>query len=669
MKLRTAIPDQSVRAYTALDFQVPDHTFVHDTGATLAYAATLADGTALAAPDDDTNTHWLKFDADTRTFSGTPRGDDVGTLSVTVTARDAAVTNGSTATSEFTLTVLERLAYGAAPALTGVKLVGNTGQTLQGPSCDSKSNDCGQGFTTGGQEGDPGYRLTGVTVRTASLGIDEAITDGTTTSANLFSADANGRPTGDSLGSFTIPATTGAGLHTFTPTGGTIKLAADTRYVFVMDRSKATTQGNTGYRQTTSTLQDAGGEAGWDIDGNAVSRGAAATSAFGTGTNPLHIEIHGYWEPAETQTEGAVTRDAVPLKVTHPNTDATFPADPTNATAQPGPGQGEITVRWEWSKGSRADLGWWNVGCFRDDPNANTANDPLLDKTARSYTCTGLDVGAEYEVALRARRTDAGEASRLAASVRTLAHYTVSNEAPKISLVRVVSKPTADVTPRDGVHDTYMSEGRILVDLEFDRVVEVDNKGAAANVSVNLDLGADDSDMTNSRRSVPLEAVLHGGRTLRFAYTVQSADRDADGIWLQTKSATDETVLFLANGATIQAADTGHAAVLRYGGLPTAGGQLQGAERARVDGSDPTTTGPRPVSASIRGNELKVFFDKGIRINAAQNLVWNMAVQSTDVHGGERTAYQHPTNARPGALNGELVLTLGQAWGPATRLR
>src|SRR5262252_5766020 len=45
-----------------------------DTGDSLAYTATAADGSALPA--------WLSFNAATRTFSGTPAAGNVGTLAV-----------------------------------------------------------------------------------------------------------------------------------------------------------------------------------------------------------------------------------------------------------------------------------------------------------------------------------------------------------------------------------------------------------------------------------------------------------------------------------------------------------------------------------------------------------------------------------------------------------
>ena len=84
----TAIPDQTATAGTAFSYAFPDTTFNDaDTGQTLSYMATKADGTALPT--------WLAFTAGTRTFVGTPAASDVGTVSVKVTASDG---NGVQAT-------------------------------------------------------------------------------------------------------------------------------------------------------------------------------------------------------------------------------------------------------------------------------------------------------------------------------------------------------------------------------------------------------------------------------------------------------------------------------------------------------------------------------------------------------------------------------------------
>ncbi|MBX5015725.1 DUF4082 domain-containing protein [Rhizobium lentis] len=70
---------QNATVGSAFSFTLPSTTFTDvDSGETLAYAATAADGTALPS--------WLTFNASTRTFSGTPT--TAGTYGVRVTATD-----------------------------------------------------------------------------------------------------------------------------------------------------------------------------------------------------------------------------------------------------------------------------------------------------------------------------------------------------------------------------------------------------------------------------------------------------------------------------------------------------------------------------------------------------------------------------------------------------
>ncbi len=79
-----------------LQMTVDAGTFVDpDAGDTLTFDASMADGSALPA--------WLFFDAATRTFSGTPANDNVGALTIRVTASDAA---GESVSDVFTLDVL-----------------------------------------------------------------------------------------------------------------------------------------------------------------------------------------------------------------------------------------------------------------------------------------------------------------------------------------------------------------------------------------------------------------------------------------------------------------------------------------------------------------------------------------------------------------------------------
>jgi len=89
------IADQSANEDASWAFAVPESTFTDvDVGDTLTYGATLADGSALPS--------WLGFDAQTRTFVGTPANTDVGGVSVKVTATDAA---GAEASTTFAISV------------------------------------------------------------------------------------------------------------------------------------------------------------------------------------------------------------------------------------------------------------------------------------------------------------------------------------------------------------------------------------------------------------------------------------------------------------------------------------------------------------------------------------------------------------------------------------
>jgi Ca2+-binding RTX toxin-like protein len=90
--LASALADQAAAQGGNFSYTVPAGAFTDPDGDTLAYSATLADGSALPS--------WLTFNATTRTFSGTP--SLLGTVSVKVTAKDAG---NLSATDVFDITV------------------------------------------------------------------------------------------------------------------------------------------------------------------------------------------------------------------------------------------------------------------------------------------------------------------------------------------------------------------------------------------------------------------------------------------------------------------------------------------------------------------------------------------------------------------------------------
>lgn len=90
------LADQQATEDAPFALSVPQDAFRDvDAGDVLTLSATLADGSALPS--------WLAFDAVTRTFSGTPSNDHVGSIAVLLTATDLA---GAQASQTFTVEVV-----------------------------------------------------------------------------------------------------------------------------------------------------------------------------------------------------------------------------------------------------------------------------------------------------------------------------------------------------------------------------------------------------------------------------------------------------------------------------------------------------------------------------------------------------------------------------------
>jgi len=134
---------QNATVGSAFSFAVPTTTFTDvDSGDTLAYSATAADGTALPA--------WLSFNATTRTFSGTPT--TAGSYGVKVTATDLG---GLAANETFSIVATHSLfSASSTPAQTnlndsqqlelGVKFTSNVAGDITGIRFYRSANDNGQ---------------------------------------------------------------------------------------------------------------------------------------------------------------------------------------------------------------------------------------------------------------------------------------------------------------------------------------------------------------------------------------------------------------------------------------------------------------------------------------------------------------------------------------------
>ena len=89
-----SIPNRTAQETVAFTYQAP--AFTDPEGASLTYTATLSDGDALPS--------WLSFNANTRTFTGTPQeADTPATLTIKVTASDGTLSSSAS----FTLSIPE----------------------------------------------------------------------------------------------------------------------------------------------------------------------------------------------------------------------------------------------------------------------------------------------------------------------------------------------------------------------------------------------------------------------------------------------------------------------------------------------------------------------------------------------------------------------------------
>ena len=290
--------------------------------------------------------------------------------------------------------------------------------------------------------------------------------------------------------------------------------------------------------------------------------------------------------------------------------------------------------------------------------------------TAGTWTATYLadDYDGQYSQKASPTAADTADAARQTFTVRVVAS---TADGPSIDLVRIVSHPTHNAG-FTGTNDTYIAGDEILVDVEYSEPVEV--VGGYDNVRLRLDLGTDDTTLTNSREVMKLKQVLNGGRTLRFAYTVEAGpgtrtcssnpratDCDTDGIWVQTTNLTSNfNMIFLASNAKVRSAATGVDAGRVRAGLPTSGDG-----RHKVDGGRTSVAGPVPASATIDGRTLEVTFDKALNTSVdTGQLMYYLSIHGAgDVGGGHRNADQYPDAI---SISGQvLTLTLSK-FTPAT---
>ena len=150
------------------------------------------------------------------------------------------------------------------------------------------ASDRAQGFTTGGHSA--GYTLTSVDFPFRNLSHATIFSSGLTAEIQTAS--------GSVLATLTNPAyvaTTSERNYRFTAPGGSLQLAANTTYYFVLDVHQDIPAANADWRGTTSDGEDATGQSDWTIDDNSLLRSRTATdiASYGASTNSLRIRLNG----------------------------------------------------------------------------------------------------------------------------------------------------------------------------------------------------------------------------------------------------------------------------------------------------------------------------------------------------------------------------------------
>jgi Ca2+-binding RTX toxin-like protein len=179
--------DQVADEGSAVNFALPAGMFTDVDGDVLTLTASMGDGTELPS--------WLNFDAANGTFSGTPGGNDAGTLSITVTATDAS---GASASDSFDLNVAD---INATPG--GVPMIGGTATEDQTLAADTSGVSDADGLGTFSYQWlRDGIAITGATASTYTL--DDADV-GSRMSVQVSYTDAHGTSEGPLTSAETAP--------------------------------------------------------------------------------------------------------------------------------------------------------------------------------------------------------------------------------------------------------------------------------------------------------------------------------------------------------------------------------------------------------------------------------------------------------------------------------
>ena len=240
--------------------------------------------------------------------------------------------------------------------------------------------------------------------------------------------------------------------------------------------------------------------------------------------------------------------------------------------------------------------------------------------TSSTYTLVQADVGQTIKVTVS--WTDGGNTTESLTSDATAAVADVDTTAPTISSIEISSTPSAD-TNDDNTPDTYAIGDAITIDFTFNETIVYSGTNSA-RLRMRLDLGADDTVYGNSGKV--LRSPTISGARLRFSYTVEEDDLDADGIWIQTNTPTSDIVLF-GPDLHLLTDSSNNAVSITFSGLATSGDTNH-----KVDGVRPAF-----ASATVNGSALAVTFSKTLDASGATKPASSIFTVTATKSGTDRT--------------------------------
>ena len=245
------------------------------------------------------------------------------------------------------------------------------------------------------------------------------------------------------------------------------------------------------------------------------------------------------------------------------------------------------------------------------------------------------------------------------------------NVRPSIELVRVTSAPTHDANG-DGINDTYGEGDKIAIDVEFTEPIEFDpGTGTTETNTVQLPplrVGRDDDTSADTLKTAEFAGTFHGGKMLRFQYTVQEGDSDPDGVFVDSFDGDDaDKMLVLKGTATLTGLVSGVAPNLKRTSYVTGNAVGENGLPLTYVNGYLTAVGPTATGAEVDGETLRVTFHEELAALTAadlQSLTFLFGVQGANGTGGNRNAFQHPSSVAMWSGdtdNRTLELTLGVA--------